>query len=420
MYKKDKEIRVAVLENSQAAQEIIKKISDEYNNIPIKVYLTSQVSMHAALKLYRALPKIIAKVDEVKVLETDLEKMSQVLTDLKMLQEKIKNVSTTQIFSLILAAAIKVESSDIHIESEEKGIQIRFRIDGMLHDVARLEKSAWQHLISRIKLSSKLKINIKDKPQDGHFSVRIKDEPIDFRVSTFPTFFGEKVVIRILDQEKGIKRLEEVGLEGRNLETIREGLKKPYGLILLTGPTGSGKTTTLYSMLQELDREKNNVISLEDPVEYTIEGISQSQVMPEIGYNFANGLHSILRQDPDMIMVGEIRDKETASLAIQAALTGHLVLSTLHTNNAIGVIPRLVDMGVDPFLIAPTLVLAIGQRLVRTLCPDSRKSIPVTGAIKERIEKEISEMSPAMKKSVKIPADIYQGIPSSACPQGAK
>ncbi|PIR57891.1 MAG: hypothetical protein COU71_01675, partial [Parcubacteria group bacterium CG10_big_fil_rev_8_21_14_0_10_38_31] len=207
---------------------------------------------------------------------------------------------------------------------------------------------------------------------------------------------------------------------GRNLEIVKKAIRSPYGMILLTGPTGSGKTTTLYAMLQSLDREKNNIISLEDPVEYNVEGISQSQVRPEIGYTFANGLRSVLRQDPDIIMVGEIRDKETAQLAIQAALTGHLVLSTLHTNSAVGVIPRLVDMGVDPYLLAPTLVLAIGQRLVQTLCPESKKEMPMTDSLREKLEKELEGISPEARSAIKFPDKIYQALPSSSCPRGTR
>ncbi|MDP3785443.1 MAG: GspE/PulE family protein, partial [bacterium] len=247
---------------------------------------------------------------------------------------------------------------------------------------------------------------------------RIDNRDIDFRVSVFPTSFGEKVAIRILDPEKGVKSLEDSGLVGRNLEVIKEGLSRPYGLILLTGPTGSGKTTTLYTMLQTLNEEKYNIVSLEDPIEYNISGINQSQVRPEIGYDFASGLRSILRQDPDIIMVGEIRDKETAQLAIHAALTGHIVLSTLHTNSAIGVIPRLIDMGVESYLIAPTLTLAIGQRLVPTLCPDSKKAVPLVGAVKEDIEKELKNLPESEKKKIKFPKEIYQPLPSATCPTG--
>ena len=233
-----------------------------------------------------------------------------------------------------------------------------------------------------------------------------------------PAYYGEKVVMRILDSEKGVKPLDQLGLSEINLNLIREALKKPYGLILITGPTGSGKSTTLYSMMNELDREKSNVISLEDPVEYHMPDINQSQMMPEIGYTFASGLRSILRQDPDIIMVGEIRDKETAQLAIQAALTGHLVLSTLHTNNAIGAVPRLVDMGVDPYLIAPTLILSIAQRLARLTCASSRKLVPMDPSIKMQIEDQMQDLPDEFKKEIEIKNEMYETVPSNECPSG--
>jgi type IV pilus assembly protein PilB len=239
-------------------------------------------------------------------------------------------------------------------------------------------------------------------------------------VSTFPTYFGEKVVMRLLDQEKGVKKLDNIGLSKRNLELIRRGINKPYGLILISGPTGSGKTTTLYSMLNEIDREHQNVLSLEDPIEYNIEGMSQSQVKPEIGYTFGEGLRTTLRQDPDVIMVGEIRDKETAQLAIQAALTGHLVLSTIHTNTATGVIPRLIDMGIDPYLIAPTLVLAIAQRLVSGLCPDSGKPIPVEGSIKVMLDKQFEDLPLKYKKELDFTDKVYEAESTSECPNGMR
>ena len=265
-----------------------------------------------------------------------------------------------------------------------------------------------------------MKIDEKRKPQDGRFEVRIEGRDIDFRVSTFPSFFGEKVVIRILDGERGVKTLEELGLSADHLKKVREMIAMPYGLLLLTGPTGSGKTTTLYAMLKELDREANNVVSLEDPIEYNIEGVNQSQVRPEIGYDFANGLRTILRQDPDIIMVGEIRDKETAAMAIHAALTGHLVLSTLHTNNAAGVVPRLVDMGVDPYLIAPTLLMVIGQRLVKKLCPDAKKEKLLEGAFKEITQNELKNMPDEAKKKITSSDKIYERVFSPACPMGSR
>jgi type IV pilus assembly protein PilB len=275
-------------------------------------------------------------------------------------------------------------------------------------------------VIARIKILARLRLDEKRKPQDGSFSANIEGRKIDFRVSTMPAYYGEKVAIRILDSDKGVKSLEELGLSKRNIELVREAISRPYGLILITGPTGSGKSTTLYSMLNELDKETSNIVSLEDPVEYHIADVNQSQMMPEIGYTFASGLRSILRQDPDVIMVGEIRDKETAQLAIQAALTGHLVFSTLHTNDAIGAVPRLVDMGVDPYLIAPTLILSIAQRLSKLTCPSSRKLIPMGEEVKIQIDKQFKDLPEEFKKDVKIKNEIYDTVPSPECPAGTR
>ena len=310
----------------------------------------------------------------------------------------VEEAPVTKIVAVILRHALEGNASDVHIEAVSDRVKIRFRVDGVMYTSIVLPLTIHEAIVSRIKILTDMKIDEKRKPQDGRFEARIKGREIDFRVSTFPSFFGEKVVIRILDREKGVKSLEELGLSADHLKVVREMMEKPYGLILLTGPTGSGKTTTLYAMLKEMDREANNVVSLEDPIEYNIEGMNQSQVRPEIGYDFANGLRSILRQDPDIIMVGEIRDKETAAMAIHAALTGHLVLSTLHTNNAAGVVPRLIDMGVDPYLIAPTLLMVIGQRLVKRLCPDSRKEKLLEGAIKEITQNGLKNLPDEARK----------------------
>jgi type II secretory ATPase GspE/PulE/Tfp pilus assembly ATPase PilB-like protein len=273
-------------------------------------------------------------------------------------------------------------------------------------------------VIARIKILSKLRLDEKRKPQDGGFSVKIEGRKIDFRVSTMPSYYGEKVVMRILDSQKGVKPLDQLNMSKENLALVREALAKPYGLILMTGPTGSGKTTTLYSMINELDHEEENVVSLEDPVEYHIEGVNQSQVAPEIGYTFASGLRSILRQDPDVIMVGEIRDKETAELAIQAALTGHLVFSTLHTNSAVGAIPRLIDMGIDPYLIAPTLVLCMAQRLARKIYPSSKQEIPLDDMTKTMIDKQFLDLPAEFKKNINLESSIFEAVPSKECPSG--
>jgi len=260
------------------------------------------------------------------------------------------------------------------LEPTREKLRVRFRIDGNLSTNLYLPLAIHQAIISRIKIMANLKIDETRMPQDGRFFSLIDEKEIDFRVSTFPTALGEKVAIRILDPTVGLKTVAELGLEGTNLKILEEEIQKPYGMVLITGPTGSGKTTTLYAILQVLNTDKVNIVSLEDPVEYTIEGINQSQVLPEIGYTFARGLRQIVRQDPDIIMVGEIRDTETAELAVQSALTGHLVLSTLHTNNALGVIPRLIDLGVEKFLIPSALNLMMAQRLARRLCPDCKES----------------------------------------------
>src|ERR1035437_7538000 len=303
-----------------------------------------------------------------------------------------EDAPVTKIVSTILRYAIEGRSSDIHIEPSPTKTRVRFRMDGSLHTSLELPSKVHEAVVARVKILAKLRLDEKRKPQDGRFSATVDDRRIDFRISTFPTEYGEKVVMRILDQSDATATLDSVGFTESELVQVREMMKVPYGIILIAGPTGSGKSTTLFAMLSELDREKSNVVSLEDPVEYEIPGVSQSQVRPEIDYTFASGLRSILRQDPDIIMVGEIRDKETAALAVQAALTGHLVFSTIHTNNAIGVIPRLIDMGVDPFLIAPTLVAVIGQRLVRKLSDGGGTPFAISDSLKEFLDREFADL----------------------------
>lgn len=332
----------------------------------------------------------------------------------------IEDAPVTKIVATILRYATDGNASDIHIERMRENVRVRFRVDGIMNTSLVLPAKIHSAVVARIKILSNMRLDEKRKPQDGRFSARIAERKIDFRVSTFPTYFGEKVVMRILDQQKGLKTIDDLGLTPKNIASIRRALAKPYGLVLISGPTGSGKSTTLYSMLNEVDREHKNVLSLEDPIEYNIEGMSQSQVRPEIGYTFATGLRTTLRQDPDIIMVGEIRDKETAQLAIQAALTGHLVLSTIHTNNAVGVIPRLIDMGVDPYLIAPTLVLAIAQRLVRAFCPGAGKPMKVDGSIKLMLEKQFSDLPENFRKEVVFGDTVYELSPTEDCPNGTR
>ncbi len=358
------------------------------------------------------------------------EALGEIDTDIASLDEEVAKVGdsevdalsedapVTKIVSTILKYAIDGRASDIHIEPYEALLVVRFRVDGDLIRSLELPKRIHPSVIARIKILSQLRLDEKRKPQDGRFSIKIHNRKVDFRVSILPTSQGEKVVMRILDTLQGTRSFAEIGITPHIAANIRKALKAPHGIVLLSGPTGSGKTTTLYAMLQELDRERKNIISLEDPVEYNIEGISQSQVRPEIGYTFASGLRSILRQDPDVIMVGEIRDRETAQLAVQAALTGHLVLSTIHTNSSIGVVTRLIDMGVDPYLIAPTLRIAIAQRLVQRLVKDSARPVPRTPAMNMMIEKEFADLPPQYHNRIPTADHLLQAMPSAASPTG--
>lgn len=332
----------------------------------------------------------------------------------------LKNDSVDRIVDSVLYDAIDSNASDIHIEHVGDNVKIRYRIDGILIQKLLLPTNMHANLISRLKILCDMKIDEKRKPQDGRFSIKLNKHKIDFRVSSMPGYYGEKIVMRILDSYRGVKKLENIGFSKDHLEKIRKALQRPFGMILISGPTGSGKTTTLYSMINEIDREKKNVVSLEDPIEYHVENMNQSQIFPEIGYDFASGLRSILRQDPDVIMVGEIRDAETAQLAIQAALTGHLVFSTIHTNNSIGIISRLTDMGVDPYLIAPTLCLAIAQRLVPQIYPKSVSPIKTTEIIKAIREKQFSDLPEIYRKNLNLDRDFNEAIPAEECPTGTK
>jgi type IV pilus assembly protein PilB len=324
-----------------------------------------------------------------------------------------------RVLSTIIRDAISMKASDIHMENTGKVVRVRYRIDGVLETKTTIPSEAAASLVALVKLNSKLLLDEHRKPQDGSFSVVYQNRNIDLRVSTLPAYYGEKVVIRILDTAAGIFKLSEIKMTPSHLKIMQDALARPYGLILITGPTGSGKSTTLYAMLSELDRESHNIVSLEDPVEYHVDGITQSQVHSAIGYTFASGLRSILRQDPDIIMVGEIRDKETAELAIQAALTGHLVLATLHTNNAVGAVPRLIDMGIDPYLIAPTLILSVAQRLTRTFANEStKKAVPANEAIVEMYEKSVADLPSSVKEGLPKPEFVYEPVSTSEYPTG--
>jgi len=399
-------------------------------NIPYTIFLISQDDFGKVIDMYKGLTGEVTKaLSELETeLEVDTSESAKKKSDKKQESRQepneeaiiVEDAPVVKIVATIVRYAVEGEASDVHIEHMRDKIRVRFRVDGILNTSLVLPAQVHSAVVSRIKVLANMRLDEKRKPQDGRFSARIDGRRIDFRVSTFPSYYGEKVEMRILDQAKGVRTLKDLGVSGRNMEMLKKAINAPYGMILVTGPTGSGKSTTLYSLLNEVDRESYNVLSLEDPVEYQIEGVSQSQVRPEIGYDFSSGLRTTLRQDPDIIMVGEIRDKETAQLAVQAALTGHLVFSTLHTNNAAGVIPRLIDMGVDPYLIAPTLILAVAQRLVGMLCPGGGEPIPVEGSIKAIIDHNFLDLPAEFKKEIPFSDTVYKIKPTSDCPKGTR
>ncbi len=312
----------------------------------------------------------------------------------------VQDSPISKALSAILEFAARNRASDVHIEPLENELKVRCRIDGVLREIMRLPKNTEPALISRVKILSNLKIDEHRIPQDGQFTVLVDDKEIDLRIAISPTVWGEQVVIRLLDKTGTSLKLEAMGYTGRALRTIRKGLKRPNGMILTSGPTGSGKSTSMYALIQEIKDDSINIVTLEDPVEYKIEGVNQIQVNPAVGLTFASGLRSVLRQDPDVVMVGEIRDKETAQLAVQAALTGHLVFSTLHTNSAAGILPRLLDMGIEPFLIASTVHTVIGQRLVRRVAEAGKQTYQSSLAETKAIQDTLSGLLPPTKEQV--------------------
>ncbi|MDR3571434.1 MAG: GspE/PulE family protein [Candidatus Pacebacteria bacterium] len=405
--------------------------------MPFKVFSITKADFDKVLEMYKGLGGMVDRAvsdleteqkedapppqsdQEATYLDLDdpaLGKIHQVEDDKRPIQE---DAPTIKIASTILRFAIDGRASDIHIEPQASGVRVRYRVDGELHTSVILPLSTHRALTARIKVLASIRLDERRKPQDGRFSASIDGRGIDFRVSTFPSYYGEKIVIRILDRKQGFIPLDQIGLTTRNLDIMRRVIEAPHGLILVSGPTGSGKSTTLYSLLSEIDRERKNVLSLEDPIEYFIDGVTQSQMRPEIGYSFATGLRTTLRQDPDVIMVGEIRDSETAQLAIQAALTGHLVLSTIHTNDAIGVVTRLVDMGVEPYLIPPVLIASIAQRLARTFSDESAaKETELHASELRRIEDELQTLPEKYRFPVQ--KTVWQPQKTTSSPTGLR
>lgn len=348
--------------------------------------------------------KIIEEIEISTEVEGESEKVENVL-DFKKGVEGFLGESITKISELILAGAVRLDASDVHIEPLEEKVKMRLRIDGVLQDVLFFDKKIYEGLLSRIKLLSGIKLNITDKPQDGRFSVLMKKTPVEIRTSTLPAEQGESIALRILNP-KNLKEMEELGLRKDLLGCIEGEIKKPYGMVIVTGPTGSGKTTTLYAFLEKIKKSEIKIITIEDPIEYHLEGVSQTQVEPKAGYDFATGLKSVMRHDPDVILVGEIRDKETAQVAIQAALTGHLVLATLHTNDAAGTVARLTSLEAELSNIGPALNIAIAQRLVRRVCKKCAKFEKISEEDFEKIKKILKGVPKEifeLKKDTEVP-----------------
>lgn len=415
---------VAMLDadNVQAVDFLSNKIGR-----PIKVYAASETGIRQVLKQYQAnlskdvVGAISAIGEEVSGIPDQNSKNFGKAGDVSP-NDNTKNIKTivqdspiSKALSTILEYAARNRASDIHIEPLEAGLKIRCRIDGVLREIMKLPKSTEPPLISRIKILSNLKIDEHRVPQDGEFSIEVAGHKIDLRIAISPVVWGEQVVIRLLDKSGTSLKLEDMGYRGRALRTIREGLKRTNGMILTSGPTGSGKSTSLYALLQEVKSDGVNIVTLEDPVEYKMDGVNQIQVNADVGLTFASGLRSILRQDPDIVMVGEIRDKETAELAVQAALTGHLVFSTLHTNSAAGILPRLLDMGIEPFLIASTVHTVIGQRLLRRN-GDDRESYQSDAIEAAAVQKDIGQILPTSEADIKkVSEDLgYDNLPLAA------
>ena len=386
------------------AREVLKFLARR-GKYKCKIYLIDINTFGKLLKRHQSLKKEVSKALEKLEEKTSVKKARKIKE--KSSKKLSEEAPASKVVNVILRYAVEGRASDIHIEPEVEQIRVRFRLMGILHSSIFLPTNLHKAIVSRVKILAKLKLDESRIPQDGRFSAKVKDQLIDFRVSTFPTTLGEKVVIRVLDPVVGLREFEELGMRKENFKIVEKIIQQPYGLILSTGPTGSGKTTTLYAILQILNQEGVNIVTLEDPVEYFMKGINQSQIRPDINYGFAQGLRHILRQDPDIIMVGEIRDEETSFLVTHAALTGHLVLSTLHTTNALGVIPRLTDLGVQPFLLPSTLSLIIAQRLVRRLCDKCKKKVRPDPKTEEFILKSIETFPPKIKANLKVPKPLF-------------
>ena len=417
-----KKIKVAIRnQNSDAAKGILEEL--KRNQYEPLVYMVSRHSLEKAWERYKEARKakpfskgIVTLIDDEMVSNAVIGSLDQLREHLEPFIQSEEERHLSLSLELLLKGALLLDASDIHIEEEEQKTRLRLRLDGILHDVIFFSQKAYKLLLSRIKLLSGLKLNVRERAQDGRFTIRVKEGDIEVRTSTLPGPYGESIVMRILSPQTIALSMEDLGMQKHVFNMMTEELNKPNGLILTTGPTGSGKTTTLYAFLKRANSPGVNIITIEDPIEYHLAGINQTQVDTERGYDFSNGLRSILRQDPDIILVGEIRDRETAEIGMHAALTGHLVFSTLHTNNAPGTIPRLIDLGVQPNIIAPAINIAMAQRLVRRLCSVCKEEYKLSGDELKQIEHAVADLPSVYKKPPQISENpVWRAKGCGAC-----
>lgn len=419
-------VKVAMAKPYDSQVDELLNFVAEKNDLEIDRFVTAESDIEETLKIYEQeadsskqeagsreqgaeLP--VAEADIGRLLKNDIKSLTE-------LEEIIKQGSVPKIVAALINFALLKRASDIHLQPTEDNLRVRYRIDGVLNDILNIPIAMHPAIISRIKILSKLRIDEKRIPQDGRFEVVFGQKSVDIRVSTLPTTHGEKIVLRLLDTSSGTFSLDDLGLRGKSFKAFVKAITKPYGMIIACGPTGSGKTTTLYAALNYINKPGVNIVTLEDPVEYEIPGLAQSQAKPEIGYDFADGLRSVLRQDPDIIMVGEIRDKDTAGMAVQSSLTGHLVFSSMHTTDASGGIPRLINMGIEPFLIISSVNVFIAQRLVRKICPNCKEKAKLPPTLTEKLEGEIERLPKETLSKFKKPHQFYQGRGCRSCSEG--
>lgn len=410
-FKEVHDVRIATINpNNPLLKQKLKELSGKYK---ISLYLVSAASYQDTLKFYSKVLRPTSTFDQVVHIEagTDSASLIEKLKD-PVVQEK---ASASELLADMLGGAYTLGASDIHLEPEEHLLKLRYRVDGVLQDMVHFDVGLKHKIISRIKILSKLKLNVENVPQDGRITFYYGEQAIDVRVSLLPSGYGESVVLRLLGVGATNLKLDQLGLRGRAYEVIEHELNKPNGMIITTGPTGSGKTTTLYAFLNELNEPGVKIITLEDPIEYKLQGVQQTPIDYRIDFSFAKGLRAILRQDPDIVMVGEIRDAETAETALQAALTGHVVLSTLHTNDSSGAVPRLNTMGIKPFIIAPAVNAIIAQRLVRRLCEACRKPIELAPALKKHVDAVLAEVALVAKSLIPNPLQFFHSAGCIEC-----